>query len=343
MNLHYRFWVEYYDALAKNSNPVSFAAHNEQFANSTWKAEDFPKPLSSQAIYLRVSYPGMLIGLGYSHSSNLSTDESPEIALGISLDYVTGLPLVPGSTVKGIIRSAFRTHPEFVCALASDLGLNDKDVADLEQISFGRPQESKASKCVQETGDDVFYDAWPSAPNPDGHLFGIESITPHISKDPAYQGLTGPNTLTLLKIMPATEFCFCFHLKDSLLPSGITVTAERKMSLYQAILCEMGVGAKTNVGFGFMHPVEKQAVSVSAAATFEEGEVIGLYPKNKGASIRLDSGRKGGINAKNRGISDIGSILAVGDRVRVRIISERTNNNGETVLDLDYVENLTRK
>lgn len=52
---------------------------------------------------LETTYPGLLIGTGYSHE----TGTAGEFKLGFYFDHTSGLPVIPGSSIKGILRSAF--------------------------------------------------------------------------------------------------------------------------------------------------------------------------------------------------------------------------------------------
>jgi|GEM_PF-506154 len=57
----------------------------------------------SQQFNLFTNYPGLLIGSGYNHGTN----KKGEIKLGFLFDHTTGLPYIPGSSVKGLLRSVF--------------------------------------------------------------------------------------------------------------------------------------------------------------------------------------------------------------------------------------------
>lgn len=56
------------------------------------------------AFQLVTTYPGLLIGMGNPHDAKLDA----AVKLGFSFDYVTGLPYLPGSSLKGICVPAFR-------------------------------------------------------------------------------------------------------------------------------------------------------------------------------------------------------------------------------------------
>lgn len=59
-------------------------------------------------------YPGLLIGSGYNHDVNFdelgkSFDGSKEASfkIGFSFDHISGMPFIPGSSIKGMLRSFF--------------------------------------------------------------------------------------------------------------------------------------------------------------------------------------------------------------------------------------------
>jgi CRISPR-associated protein Cmr6 len=71
-----------------------------------------------------------------------------------------------------------------------------------------------------------------------------DSITPH--KDGP---LRNPTPITMLKIAPGCEIEFRFRLVDSVV-DGKVFKKEDKLKLFENILKTVGVGAKTNVGYG---------------------------------------------------------------------------------------------
>jgi CRISPR-associated protein Cmr6 len=57
-----------------------------------------------------------------------------------------------------------------------------------------------------------------------------------------------------VKVLPEVQFEFAFQLKNSqVLPA---LTAANKLDLFQQILLDLGVGAKTNVGYGQFESIE---------------------------------------------------------------------------------------
>lgn len=70
-------------------------------------------------VELTTSYPGLITGIGVNHQTTLKwmmddkNEEGgkpvqiPEFKLGITFDHTTGLPIIPGSSIKGVLRSFF--------------------------------------------------------------------------------------------------------------------------------------------------------------------------------------------------------------------------------------------
>ena len=79
-------------------------------------------------------------------------------------------------------------------------------------------------------------------------ILGFDYITPH--PDP----LKNPNPIQFLKILPNVELFFGFKLNETQIRksdgSQIRVPKELKLDLFKEILITVGVGAKTNVGYG---------------------------------------------------------------------------------------------
>jgi len=107
-------------------------------------------------------------------------------------------------------------------------------------------------------GKDLFFEAFPVKCDHRGRLFGEDYITPHDEN-----GLKNPTPLPFLKVMPGVEYAFRFELSDAILPGTKTnhvisdekiITKKQKSDLFRDILCDYGLGAKTNVGYGQFEP-----------------------------------------------------------------------------------------
>jgi len=248
MNLNYLFNVDYYSEFTYSY----FKSCNHQIANQKWQVSDLePIYFTEYSFPLKTIYPGLLIGLGNAHSAGtdfISGDSKSgtEIKLGFTLDFVTGLPVIPGSTIKGVLRSAFKNFPEYI---AEKLCFEEKKIKDIENDIFGKDDMGKV----------IFFDAIPIKPNKDGRLLGLESITPHNKPYDAdksdggeeYQmnGLKNPIPLTMLKVIPGVSFLFRFGF-DSF--NDVNISNEQLKNAFKSILIDLGIGAKTNVGFGVL-------------------------------------------------------------------------------------------
>ena len=231
---------------------------------------------------LVTTYPGLLIGAGYSHEAGLFG----EFKLGFYFDHTTGLPVIPGSSIKGALRSAFpnsgeirdENKAEFILSLleqvnaemdASDQNSSgesvsvkqiDKDqIDDLEYEIFEGKKRNKDKPTEWEVFQniyqrDIFYDAFiieSHHTRPDGrrgHILGNDYITPHKHtgnpRKPELDPFSDPIPLQFLKVLPEVTFCFQFKLHDGIISAG------QKRELFKKILLTLGVGAKTNVGYG---------------------------------------------------------------------------------------------
>lgn len=242
-NLNYLFNTKYYDDVLKKGTD-DLECYNRLFTQSiNYLQGDNLKLPSEQCSELKTVYPGLLLGLGYAHE--IAGDEKgvilskevakQEIKLGFTLDYVTGLPIIPGSTVKGVLRSALRS------ALQSTHELDEKKLLEI----FGKENGSSGN---DEQGKVIFYDAIPVKADPNKKLFGLEYITPHYQEDDKFHGeFTNPIPLRLLKVLPEVTYLFRFGFDKW---DDKTVSKEELHKQFKDILTIFGIGAKTNVGFG---------------------------------------------------------------------------------------------
>jgi CRISPR-associated protein Cmr6 len=181
---------------------------------------------------LKTIYPGLLIGSGYSH--DVEDKESGGYKLGFYFDHTTGLPVIPGSSVKGLLRAYMEEEDYFNYLLKFNninKSLSAKNV--VNAIFEGELN----GKIIPMSKRDIFLEAYPLK---SGNKFlGSDYITPH--KDP----LKNPVPIKFLKVLPDVKFKFNFILQDD-----IYLSADEKLKLFKTILLDIGIGAKTNVGYG---------------------------------------------------------------------------------------------
>ncbi|MDM8269883.1 type III-B CRISPR module RAMP protein Cmr6 [Barnesiella viscericola] len=193
---------------------------------------------------LDVRYPGLVTGVGISHEAKVEG----EFKLGLHLDYTTGLPVIYGSSVKGVLRSAFREENllDILPILAPNL---KNELEPIQRKMQSKPLKAWADAIFGDDDDrdsrspyerDIFFDAIVVNTNSRDRFLAADSITPHGS-DP----LKNPVPLTFVRIASGCKIEFRFRLTDS-----DSLTANEKETLFKAILIAFGIGAKTNVGYG---------------------------------------------------------------------------------------------
>lgn len=205
-------------------------------------------------VNMRVQAPGLLIGSGLAHGLPGSEED---VKTGLQFDYTSGLPVIPGSSVKGVIRSAFPTivadaeKLNYIKSLIADipefssLVLEDKDILELGNQMFNH--------------GDVFADALlvgygtrMKQHGPVKQVLTEDYITPHTGGP-----LAQPIPIKIVKVAPGVTFAFCFKFNATKIGDK-EVTAEMKESLCTAILQDLGIGAKTNVGYGVLKRIDNQ-------------------------------------------------------------------------------------
>jgi len=222
-NLNLLFNKTYYNSLTANDFSGVGEMNKLIFDARFSHKRDYQAPgaMVSHSFLMTVCYPGLLVGIGNTHDSGMGDEE---IGVGFSFDYVTGQPYISGSSVKGVLRSHFKNHPQAI------MDLCQKD----------RAWVSKLEAEIFEYSD-VFFDAVVYDGDEYGALMGAEYITPH--KSPT----ENPVPIKLIKVLPGVRFSFRFQLHDSQ-----SMSAAEKESLLRKLLRLFGIGAKTNVGFGIL-------------------------------------------------------------------------------------------
>lgn len=163
---------------------------------------------------LTTIYPGLLVGSGYNHPK--LKEDKDDFQLGFFFDHTTGLPLISGSSIKGMLKSVIS---------------NQEFMDDVYNQTI--PLE------IFEDNKTIFYDAFIlSTKNQGNKIFGSDYITSHYSDDEEWGEFKNPNPIKFLKILPNVTFQFQFQCD------------EKYMSIFKEIILDFGLGAKTNTGYG---------------------------------------------------------------------------------------------
>lgn len=253
----------------------------EQTCNLLDIKKQIPDNNIVQTIELKTAWPGLLIGLGYGHSVG-GTEE--EFKNGFYFDFTSGMPVLPGSSVKGMLRSFFpsrykeeakqqgETKQQLVAnrlisilkelKIGSEWDLNS--LIELESAIFaGKWDTEKYDTAIQ----DIFLEAFPVRADPSKMVENISSnngnrnnnerilashqivkkINLFLGEDyitPHKHPLQDPLPLKLLKIRPGVTIKFQFILNN------VGLNIKDKEKLFKELLLRYGVGAKNSVGFG---------------------------------------------------------------------------------------------
>jgi CRISPR-associated protein Cmr6 len=333
-NLGWLFYKNYYHGFQYNIEGGKVIPTDSRFFESkNRKILDFiPDLVDAQAYYhtsntspllLRTLYPGLLIGTGYGHQ----TGSEGEFKLGFFFDHTTGLPLISGSSVKGVLRSYFpkfdtednnpfiikenkitenqKFKAFYIYSLWKNepINLEQKDnlvnmykyVHNLElEIFEGYSIVESFSQSTPQYLSiykrDIFHDAFiEKTENTAGKIMGDDSITPH-----GVNPLRNPIPITFLKILPSVSFRFNFDVKTNFFE------AAKKEKLFKTLLLQNGIGAKTNVGYGQLEIPTKNNQQGNQIK-FEEitGEIIEVNPHKAQVICQLSDGSKKTIQFEN--------------------------------------------
>lgn len=236
-------WENYSEASIKSFGNIHF---NEQF-------------------HLETIYPGLICGIGYEHELGFEN----EFKLGFSFDHPTGLPYIPGSSVKGTLRGAFK-HEGYPKSIINDWITKEcpdklKDQIEVlkkivDQIDWQKMEDHifegknySNGETISSYQTDVFFDAFISkTSDKNENLFLADDyITCHQNRnDSSLSPFTNPNPVRFLKVRSDVEFTFGFRLFETMIKEDVIFTSAIKRELFKQILLDLGIGAKTNVGYG---------------------------------------------------------------------------------------------
>lgn len=258
-NIGWLFYRDYYRGLetgnANLSEKNKFITSSEFKSFKTANEKKISEALTGfSCVEMEVLPPGLLIGSGISHGIPGPGD----FELGFQFDYTTGLPVIPGSSVKGVLRSMFPMKGESdkkgyiesllpkewngdIMSLGEILFKHDDLATSETPVFFDAIVCRGVEKKLQDQNNDQ------TNQNKDkGDILSRDYITPH--GDP----LKSPKPIQFMKVLPGVRFKFYFKLPKKL--QGLT--SDDLRSLFISILEDVGVGAKTNVGYGHLKHIK---------------------------------------------------------------------------------------
>lgn len=213
----------------------------------------------------KIGYPGLVTGIGLGHEINAQG----EYKLGMHFDYTYGIPLIYGSSVKGVLHSNFHHFTDRIRLENGKLKLYAATLPKNEQKGVRLADDEELAKMIERSifgstleadddesehlpvGDrDIFFDGIPFCPQSDTPVLSADYLCPH-GDNP----FKNPVPISFLRISPDVMVRLAFRLVDTIISyngSDIPIEANLKYVLYRDILAEVGLGAKTNVGYGVL-------------------------------------------------------------------------------------------
>ncbi|GAB4544704.1 MAG: hypothetical protein Fur0020_13940 [Thermodesulfovibrionia bacterium] len=165
----------------------------------------------------------LIVGIGYDHPTEV----------GFMFDWTSGLPVIPGSSLKGITLDVVKNEP--VCCL-------DKE----KDAIFGSKERS---------GEIIFFPAYPCLEVKQQFL-ELDIMTPHYGpyyRDPNNNPPAdwySPVPIPFLTVPEGIRFCFRLANRRDLRDTTSPLLLKARNILIHA-LKEYGVGAKTAVSYGW--------------------------------------------------------------------------------------------
>lgn len=235
-NLYKAYYKDYFDnldfgyLLNNGEGPITEIKSRNRSLTAPNLLHKIPQnALVNKSFELTINYPGLVTGVGITHEAKIEG----EFKLGVHFDWTYGMPVVYGSSVKGVLRAWF---------------------CDFYDPKEGQPTVEDAIEDIFNGGKksiyqrDIFFDAVIVGIDRKGRILCSDSITPH-GDNP----LKNPIPITFLKIAPGCKLEFRFKLVPTeIIKDGKTlkISAQEKLDIFKKILTTVGIGAKTNVGYG---------------------------------------------------------------------------------------------
>ncbi len=210
---------------AQNSAASPVYAH----AFTRWR--EHLQKLGNTRLFVATAESPIAVGLG---------NESV-LEVGLTVHHTYGMPVIPGSALKGLCRRG-----------AAELEKEGKITREQFDVLFGYSKNNGDASA----GYITFWDAWYDPESVEGKPFHRDVITVH---HPDYYSSRGanafptdfddPNPVPFLVVKPGARFLFALTAPDQ----AWGAFAE---NLLKWCLQYLGVGAKTNAGYGFFRTDE---------------------------------------------------------------------------------------
>lgn len=289
-NIGWLFYRDYFRGIeGKNADDLKehFLQKNKEIESSIYADvyEKISNPFNENNLKgfatfdLEVCPPGLLIGSGMLHG----VPGEGDYQLGLQFDHTSGLPIIPGSSIKGVLRSMFpKLNKE-----KDDKGIiiykHDNNrinyIIDKLKEKIEKQLSDNASHTIDDDphtielltqrlfehivyeekneGDNngvkypIFMDAIIVGGDKDNKILGSDYITPH------HDAFKDPVPIKFLKVLPGVKFRFFFSIPLTIKIRELELNQDNIVELFKSILQDVGVGAKTNVGYGHLKEIKQ--------------------------------------------------------------------------------------
>ncbi len=230
-------------AIHAAANPEMRALYAKAFDRWSCSLPADPKPLDLQTV------GRVIVGLG---SENV-------LEAGITLQHTYGLPVIPGSALKGLsAHYCDRVWGRIDSRFAKPTPANDEQYRKWIQGKGSKPEDNFHRLLFGTTDDSgciTFHDAW-WVPDSDPHPLRLDVMTPHHSAyqhdpgDPRLRAPTdfdSPTPVSFLSVSGAFRIAIAWAGPASDQSARWTALA---LSLLKQALADWGIGGKTSSGYG---------------------------------------------------------------------------------------------
>ncbi|WP_282610829.1 type III-B CRISPR module RAMP protein Cmr6 [Pelagibius sp. Alg239-R121] len=225
-------------------NPVG---HKQALETYTQRIEHLVAARGGMTLRLK-TVERFVTGLGLPHP----------VENGFLWHHSLGVPYLPGTAVKGILRAQLEADTEsqiddetflrlFGSPRRTDSAARENDTAGKAAETATAETENEKDTASMQRGALLCFDAPPTIPV----RLELDIMTPHYG--PYYHAgdIPGdwhsPNPVTFLTVAPETEFIFSFAPYKS---TGIDIELEELSRVLRIALDYFGAGAKTAAGYG---------------------------------------------------------------------------------------------
>ncbi len=225
----------------------------------------------------------MVVGLG----------ERTVLETGLTLDHLTGLPIIPGSALKGLTR-AYAVQEAF----GSSSQKPENDPPAVRRI-FGS-QADERNHVEESAGTVIFFDALPVPPGAGPRLrFAVDIMNPHYPKyyeDPDHRtppsNDQSPVPVYFLTVEGAT-FAFAVAPRSA----EMSADAAKALEWLKEALQKYGVGGKTSAGYGAFK-VEGAAASTERVPGMTEDDVLNWLGRKRSVTGTVEAQSRAGAILK---------------------------------------------